>query len=266
MKGNFRSTALAHIVFFIGLPILLASCSNPNSAPGTNSISPADYSASAFFNTQSLGDTSTVPFPFCFPGAYIQQQLGLTDSQVTALENLQDSLRLSLQAKLDSMKAAGTLNRDSVRALRLEYQTELYTGIAAILTPAQLSALQNLRPPNERPDFYGRGPRYFRRRDYDRGSDSARIRDSVYATLTQAQRDSIRLAHIESTLAAAGDTLSANQIALIQNLQVSIDADTTLTREGRRAEFEAQLQTILTAKQYSDLRGMEFADNRSRHR
>ncbi|HET6401887.1 MAG TPA: hypothetical protein VFH95_10865 [Candidatus Kapabacteria bacterium] len=257
MKRQIGAYSLALFALFSFLSLFLNSCSNPNSSPGTT-ITAADYSASAFFNTKSYGDTSVTPFPFCFPSQYLQQKLGLTDTQVTAIQNLQDSLRLALQTKLDSMRAAGTINLDSVRALRLEYQTDLYTGIAAILTPAQFAELQSLAPPNGPRNGFGRGPSFRdrgHRNDHD-ADDSARI------SLTPTQRDSLYLVRTESVLAVAGDTLTANQITLIQNLQTNLLADTTLTPQGRRAEFEAQIQTILTPEQLTALRKFSDADRR----
>lgn len=72
------------------------------------------------------------------------------------------------------------------------------------------------------------------------------------------------LARTEQVLAQAGDTLTANQIILIQNLQEGLRADTTLTRDARRAEFDAQLQTILTANQLAVLRSHPEGDMRHR--
>ncbi|MFI5202438.1 MAG: hypothetical protein ACHQNE_08620, partial [Candidatus Kapaibacterium sp.] len=75
MKRQFGAYSLALFAMLAFVPALITSCSNPSSAPGTTT-SPAVYSASAFFNTESLGDTSTTPFPFCFPVQYLQQRLG----------------------------------------------------------------------------------------------------------------------------------------------------------------------------------------------
>ncbi|MFI5202164.1 MAG: hypothetical protein ACHQNE_07240 [Candidatus Kapaibacterium sp.] len=262
MKRLIGAPALALFATFAFLPLILNSCSNPSSSPGIT-ITAADYSASAFFNTESLGDTSAVSFPECFPSQYIQQRLGLSDTQVTAIQHLQDSLRLALQTKLDSMRASGTINPDSVRALRLDYQTDLYTGIAAILTPAQFAELQSLTPPLGPREGYGHGPAF---RGRGRGNDHD-ADDSVRISLTPAQRDSLYLAHLETALAAAGDTLTANQITLIQNLQMNLLADTTLTPQGRHAEFQAQIQTILTPAQLAALRQFSYADRRyGRHR
>jgi hypothetical protein len=258
MKRLIGTRSLVLLGIFGMVTLALSSCSNPSSSSPFTTTTPANYSASAFFSTQSLGDTSSVPFPFCFPVQYIQQQLGLTDTQVLAIQNLQDSLRLALQTQLAALKASGKLTPDSVRSLRLQYETELYTGVAAILTPAQLAALKALQPPQDPPDHFGRGP-IRGRRDHD-GNDSARVQ------LTAAQRDSLMLAHLESGFAAADDTLTANQITLIQNLQASLDADTTLTPDGRRAEFNAQIQTILTAKQLADLQQFADWDDRGRRR
>jgi hypothetical protein len=263
MKNQFIITSRTKRSAFLLLaligcfPIILASCSNPDSAPGFNTA-PADYSASAFFNTVYLGDSSKTPFPFCYPAEYLQERLGLTDSQAVAIQNLQDSLQLALQTQIAALKASGSLTLDSVRSLRLEYQTDLYTGIAAILTPAQLAELQTLSPP------IGPRDRYIRIPINPNPGNFGHPRDTAYANLTVAQRDSIQLAHIETTLALAGDTLSANQITLIQNLQDTIASDTTLTPEGRRAEFNSQLQNILTAKQYADLRPFLNTDDRWR--
>ncbi len=249
------------LALFAILSLALASCSNPSSAPGTSSASSADYSASVFFNTQSLGDTSSVPFPFCFPVQYIQEKLGLTDTQILEIQNVQDSLRLALQNQLAALKASGKLTPDSVRAIRLEYETMLYTAVAAILTSSQLAELQSLQPPFGLPNQFGRGPIPGRgRRDEHDPHDTARLQ------LTPIQLDSLALAHIEATLAVAGDTLTGNQISLIQNLQMSLAADTTLTPQGRRAEFNAQLQTILTAKQLADIRRFADEDDRGRRR
>lgn len=256
MKRLLGAHALALFALFAFLPLLINSCSNPSSAPGST-ITPADYSASAFFGTEPLGDTSTVPFPFCFPAQYLQQKLGLTDTQITAIQNLQDSLRLALQTKLDSMRAIGTISADSIRALRLEFQTDLYTGIAAILTPAQLAALQSLQPPKEGRQFFGRGPWNHHWNDTD-ADDSARVQ------LTQAQRDSTSLARLEQIEATAGDTLTATQITLIQDLQTALDADTTLTSDQKHAQFEAQIQTILTANQLAILQAAGESDHRHR--
>ena len=253
MKRLFGAHALALFALLAFAPLLLNSCSNPSSAPGTTTT-PANYSASAFFGTESLGDTSTVPFPFCFPAQYLQQKLGLTDTQIIAIQYLQDSLRLALQAKLDSLRASGTISVDSIRALRLEFQTDLYTGIAAILTPAQLTALRSLEPPLEGPGSFGHGP--WRHRGDTDANDSARVQ------LTPAQRDSLTLARLEAIEAAAGDTLSASQITLIQDLQTSLAADTTLSWDQKHAQFEAQLQTILTANQLSALAAGGEADHR----
>ncbi len=247
------------LALFALLPLVLSSCSNPSSVSGTtgNSVTAADYSATVFFNTQSLGDTSSVPFPFCFPVQYIQEKLGLTDTQITDIQNLQDSLRLALQTQLAALKASGKLTPDSVRSLRLEYETVLYMDIAAILTTTQLAELQGLRPPVGPPSQFGRGPiPGFDGRGYRGPNDTARIQ------LTSTQRDSVELAHLEATLAAAGDTLTVSQIALIQNLQTTLTADTTLTPGGRRAEFNAQLQTILTTKQIGALKSLAEADRR----
>src|SRR5581483_9790564 len=195
MKRLIGRYSLALFALFAFLPLALNSCSNPNAAPSTT-ITPADYSASAFFGTEALGDTSATPFPFCFPVPYLQQKLGLTDTQVTALQNLQDSLRLKFQAQLDSLRTAGTLNLDSIRALRLDYQTELYTGVAAILTPAQFAELQSLTPPIGSDNRFGHGPA-FRRRGYRNDHDAD---DTGRVQLTPAQRDSLTLAHLESVL------------------------------------------------------------------
>ncbi len=253
------------LALFVTLPLALASCSNPSSAPGTygTTITASDYSATVFFNTQSLGDTSSIPFPFCFPVQYLQLKLGLTDTQVLAIQNLQDSLRLALQNQIAALEASGKLTRDSVRSLRLEYQTDLYTGIAGILTPAQLTALQSLQPPLGPPDQFGRGPiPGFRGRGGHDPYDTAQV------NLTPAQLDSLALAHLETKLAAAGDTLTASQITLIQNLQATLLADTTLTPQGRAAEFQTQIQTILTAKQLAVLQRLAggFDPWRRRHR
>jgi hypothetical protein len=253
------------LALFVTLPLALASCSNPSSAPGTygTTITASDYSAPAFFNTQSLGDTSSIPFPFCFPVQYLQLKLGLTDTQVLAIQNLQDSLRLALQNQIAALEASGKLTRDSVRSLRLEYQTDLYKGVAAILTQAQLAALQALQPPLGPPDQFGRGPIHgFGRWGIHNQNDTALV------NLTPTQLDSIGLARLETKLAAAGDTLTASQITLIQNLQATLLADTTLTPQGRQAEFEAQMQTILTANQLAVLQrsGGGLVPWRRRHR
>jgi hypothetical protein len=251
------------LALFALLPLALASCSNPSSAPGTSTttVTPAAYSASVFFNTQSLGDTSSVPFPFCFPVQYLQQKLGLTDTEVLDIQNLQDSLRLALQTQIAALKASGKLTPDSVRAYRLEYETVLYMDVAAILTPAQLAALNALQPPLDPPNHFGRGPMPGpgRRRDND-PNDTARVQ------LTAAQRDSVMLSNLETGLAAVGDTLTANQITLIQNLLTTIEADTTLTPQARHSEFDAQIQTILTAKQLADIQALAQGDNRGRWR
>ncbi len=248
------------LALFVILPLALASCSNPNSAPGTvgTGITPSDYSAAAFFNTQTLGDTSSVPFPFCFPVQYLQQKLGLTDTQVLDIQNLQDSLRLALQTQLAALKAAGKVSPDSVRALRLEYQTDLYTGIAGILTTAQLADLQSLQPPLGPPNQFGRGP------IPGWGGRGHRGPDTVKVQISAAQRDSLELARLEATLATAEDTLTATQISLIQNLQTTLIADTTLTPQGRSAEFDAQLQTILTSAQLTDLQRLANIGGRPR--
>jgi hypothetical protein len=254
MKRLIGTNSLA---LFAILSLTLASCSNPSSVSGTtgSSVTATDYSATAFFNTQSLGDTSSIPFPFCFPAQYIQEKLGLTDTQITDIQNLQDSLRLALQTQLAAVKAAGKLTPDSVRSLRLEYETVLYMDIAAILTTTELAELQALRPPVGPPSQFGRGPiPGFGGRGYRGPMDTTQ--------LSVNQRDSVELAHLESTLAAAGDTLTESQIALIQNLQTTIVADTTLTPQGRRAEFDAQLQTILTANQIAALKSLVMADRR----
>ncbi len=247
------------LALFVIVPLVLSSCSNPSGAPGSNetAITAADYSATAFFNTESLGDTSSIPFPFCFPVQYIQEKLGLTDTQITEIQNLQDSLRLALQAQLATLKGSGKLTPDTVRSLRLEYETDLYTGVAGILTTAELAALQGLQPPICPPGQFGRGPipgwgRRGPRQPFD----------TSHVPLTAAQRDSIELAHLANTLAAAGDTLTGTQITLIQNLQTTLDADTTITPEARRAEFDAQLQTILTADQIAALKADESGDRR----
>ncbi len=250
----------------------LTSCSNPSGAPATSSTTGATYSASTFFNTEALGDTTKIPFPYCFPVTYLQQQLGLTDSQATAIQAIQDSLRLAIKARLDAMKAAGTLTPDSVRAVRLEFQTELYKDISGILTAAQLAQLQALTPPRGPGGHFdgGRGPggggpggRGPGRREPDNdGDDSARV------AINPKQMDSVMLVRLEQSLTNAGDPLTADQIALIQNAAVAITADTTLTPDGRRAAMQAQLQTILTAKQIADvlaLRGGENAEHRRHH-
>lgn len=250
------------LALFTVLPLVLSSCSNPSSAPGTfgsagTTITASDYSAPAFFNTQSFGDTSSVPFPFCFPVQYVQEKLGLTDTQVLEIQNLQDSLRLALQNQLAILKASGKLTADSVRSLRLQYETDLYTGVAAILTTAQLAELQTLQPPLGPPSQFGRGPIPGWGRRGFRGP-----RDTANVQLTGAQRDSVELAHLETILAAAGDTLTISQITLIQNLQASLLADTTISPEGRRAEYDAQLQTILTADQIVALKATAEVDRR----
>ncbi len=257
MKRLIGAPVLALFGAFAFLAITLNSCSNPSSSPGTT-VTTADYSASGFFGTEPLGDSSVTPFPFCFPVQYLQQQLGLSDSQVIALQNLQDSLRTALQARLAAPQAGGTLTLDSIRALRLEYQTELYTGVAAILTPAQFTALQSLVPPLGPRGEFGRGPRFLDRGNDHDADDSARVQ------LTPSQMDSVGLLRLEALLARSGDTLTAAEILQIQNLQDTLRADTTLTPEGRRAEFEAQLQTILTANQLAALLRSGESDHRPR--
>jgi hypothetical protein len=250
------------LALFAILPLVLSSCSNPSSAPGTfgtngTTITASDYSAPAFFNTLSFGDTSSVPFPFCFPAQYLQEKLGLTDTQILAIQNLQDSLRLALQNQLAILKASGKITVDSVRSLRLEYETDLYTGVAAILTTAQLAELQALQPPVGPPGQFGRGPiPGWGRRGFRGPQDTANVQ------FTAAQQDSVELAHLETILAAAGDTLTISQITLIQNLQASLLADTTISPEGRRAEYDAQLQTILTADQIAALKTTAEVDRR----
>ncbi len=248
---------VAIYALFALMPLLLDSCSNPSSTPGTSGITATNYSASAFFGTESYGDTSGKPFPLCFPAQYLQLQLGLSDSQVVAVQNLQDSLRAALQARIMEMKSAGTLTPDSVQAIRLAYETDLYTGVAAILTPAQFTALQSLVPPNPWKHF-GRGPL----QPFLHGNDSD-MNGSAQAHWTPVQLDSIALAQLEAVLARAGDTATAAQITQIQNLQATLLADTTLTPQGRHDEFIAQLQTILTPAQLSALRrSWDFADRR----
>ncbi|MDP4289220.1 MAG: hypothetical protein Q8922_14975 [Bacteroidota bacterium] len=236
-------------------PVLITACSSPNSAPATST--PVSYSASAFFNTQPLGDTDRTPSPACFPGQYLQEQLGLSDTQVIAIQALQDSLRLAIQKQITTMKASGTLNRDSVRALRQQYQVALQNGLANILTPAQLVQLKALMPPAVPPEHYGRGPLSGRQHN-NHDLDSLQ-------SMAPAVRDSIVLARMEQVLAAAGDTLTATQITLIEDLQASLQADTTLTPQARRAQFEAQLQTILNANQIAVLKPIGEGDRR-RHR
>src|SRR5579883_174804 len=250
MKRSIGVPALALFAIITALTMALSSCSNPSSAPATPQ---ASYSASAFFNTESLGDTTTTPFPFCFPAAYLQQKLGLTDSQVTALQNLQDSLRLAFQTRLTALKASGSWNIDSVRALRLDFQTALYKGVAGILTPSQFAELQSLEPPQGPREWFGRGGRHH-------GPEN----DADMSVANLAIRESMWIARTEQVLAQAGDTLTANQIILIQNLQEGLRADTTLTRDARRAEFDAQLQTILTANQLAVLRSHPEGDMRHR--
>jgi hypothetical protein len=250
------------LALFTLLPLVLSSCSNPSSAPGNfgTTITASDYSAPAFFNTQSFGDTSSIPFPFCFPVQYLQEKLGLTDTQVMEIQNLQDSLRLALQNQLALLQASGKISADSVRSLRLEYETDLYTGVAAILTTAQLAELQALQPPIGPPSQFGRGPiPGWGRRGFRGPGDTANVQ------LTGEQRDSVELARLETILAAAGDTLSISQITLIQNLQASLLADTTISPEGRRAEYDAQLQTILTADQIAALKATALIDRRRPH-
>ena len=194
---------------------------------------------------------------FAFPAQYIQQKLDLTDTQILEIQNLQDSLRLALQNQLALLKSSGKLTVDSVRSLRLEYETDLYTGVAAILTTAQLAELQSLQPPLGPPGQFGRGPiPGFGRRGPRPPFDTSRVQ------LTAVQRDSVELARLENTLAAAGDTLTSTQITLIQNLQTTLATDTTLSPQARQAEFDAQLQTILTTDQLSEIKRLAEAEHR----
>ena len=256
MKKTFGAYSLALFGILAFLPALITSCANPSS-PSVGTTSAATYSASAFFNTQPLGDTSTAPFPFCFPAQYIQQKLGLTDSQIVEIQAIQDSLRTALQAQLAALKAAGTLNRDTVRDLRLEYQTALYVDIAAILTPAQLAELQGLTPPQLPPNQFHRIPPPPPPPDTNRVADTTRP-----APPNPTVRDSLALIQLEQVLAKAGDTLTVAQITQIQNLEATLNADTTLTPQGRMAEFDTQIQTILTADQIAALKALAEAERR----
>lgn len=257
MKRSFGAYSLALFGILAFMPALITSCANPSS-PSASTTSAATYSASVFFNTQPLGDTSTAPFPFCFPAQYIQQKLGLTDSQIVEIQAIQDSLRTALQAQLAALKAAGKVNPDTVRDLRLEYQTALYVDIAAILTPAQLTELQGLTPPQLPPNQFHRIP--------PPPPDSNRVADTTRPAPptppNAAVRDSLALIQLENVLANAGDTLTAAQIAQIQNLESTLNADTTLTPQGRIAEFQTQVQTILTADQIAALKSLAEADRR----
>src|SRR5438128_12667305 len=110
MKRLFGANPLALIAAIAFLQIAVSSCSNPSNAPASSTT--VSYSASAFFNTESAGDTSTTPFPFCFPVEYLKEKLNLTDSQVTTIQQIQDSLRLALAARINALKAVGTLTLD----------------------------------------------------------------------------------------------------------------------------------------------------------
>jgi hypothetical protein len=256
MKRSFGAYLLALFGILAFIPALITSCANPSS-PSASGTSAATYSASAFFNTEPLGDTSTAPFPFCFPAQYIQQKLGLTDSQIIEIQAIQDSLRTALQAQLAALKAAGKVNPDTVRDLRLEYQTSLYEDIAAILTPAQLTELQGLTPPQLPPN------QFHRIQPPPPPPDSNRVGDTTRpAPPNPAVLDSLALIQLENVLAIAGDTLTAAQITQIQNLEATLNADTTLTPQGRMAEFQTQIQTILTADQIAALKSLAEADRR----
>jgi len=254
MKRLFGAYPLALFALYALLQISISSCANSSDAPTSNTVS---YSASAFFDTEIVGDTSNIPFPFCFTADYLKEKLALTDSQAIAIQQIQDSLRAGLKIRFDAMKAAGTLTPDSARAIRLEFQTELYKDVAGILTADQLATLQNLRPPvgpreghhgGDRRDPHGRGPR----------SDSL-------ANLDPVVRDSIVLAKLETVL-TDNLALTADQITAIQQLQAGLHADTTLDDYVRRVKFESGLETILTADQLAKLRALGDGDDRHHRR
>jgi hypothetical protein len=257
MRARLEWTMLA----LLGLtPILITACSNPTSAPAT-STTPYNYSAAAFFNTTALGDTVQQPFQCGFPVNFLKDKLGLTDTQVVEIQSLQDSLRLALKTQLDAMKAAGTLTRDSVRALRQQYQAALEAGLANILTADQLATLKTLAPPERPREDFGRG-RGRGHGDFGRGHDN----DSLKA-LAPEVRDSVMLLRLEADLTAVGQPLTADQITLIQNLQTTLRADSVSTPDQKRAQFEAQMQTILTPAQLAALPQPKFGegDDRNHH-
>jgi hypothetical protein len=149
-----------------------------------------------------------------------------------------------------------------VRAIREKYQAELEAGLAAILTADQLATLKTLAPPpGPREGHRGKG-------GHDRGPKfGPRLDDSLKA-LAPEVRDSIMLARLRTDLAAAGYPLTADQIALIQNLQATLRDDTLSTPERKHAQFDGQMQTILTAEQQNLLKQKfgESDDRKHGHR
>lgn len=242
-------------------PILISACSNPSSAPEATNAT-YNYSAAAFFNTTSLGDTAGTqnPFPCGYPVNFLKDRLGLTDTQVIAIQTLQDSLRLGLKTQLDALKATGNVNRDSVHALREQFQAQLEAGLANILTADQLAALKALAPPQGAREGFGRG-------EHGRGHGpdfGPRHDNDSLSALAPEVRDSIMLVRLTVELSTAGYPLTADQIALIQNLQATLRADTVSTPDQKRAQFEAQYQTILTAAQLAALPQPKFGDGEDR--
>jgi hypothetical protein len=157
------------------------------------------------------------------------------------------------------MRAAGSINRDSVRALREQFQAQLEAGLAEILTADQLATLKTLAPPERPREEFVRG------RGHGHGDFGPRrdCDDSLKA-LAPEVRDSVMLLRLEANLTAAGQPLTADQITLIQNLQATLRANTVSTPDQKRAQFEAQMQMILTPAQLAALPQPKFGEGDDR--
>ncbi len=227
-------------------PIFLTGCNSPTSAPASASssaLSTASY-AGALSLTDSLrptlGNGLCTPSPFLYPAGYLQQQLGLTDSQTTAIERVQDSMKLAFRTAVLALGKNGRPNPDSVRALVLQFKTALENAISPLLTATELVSLQTLAPPFG-PGDMGRGDHGRRGPDHD-----------TVMPPPVPPSDSTVLAKLTQLL-----SLTDSQVVAVKSLQDSLAADTTLTPDGRHDAFRYKLSFILTSNQLAVLESQD---------
>ncbi len=179
--------------------------------------------------------------------AQLVETLGLTQDQQTQWEQLREAG----QAAMEDLRSSGDASREDVDALRASHRE----AFEAILTPAQITALQQLHNDRPRPE---RGQR-----------QGARLGPGRQGPEEAAAR---RAARREAVAQALG--LSPQQQAQLDALrQTHHEARELLRADGRpdreavealRAQHRADLATILTTAQLATLE--QLHEQRGPHR